>query len=132
MPGVSEVYKSGHVTYSNKSKRKIVGVKKSTLQKYGAVSSQVVKEMCQGGNFFNKADVVVAVSGIAGPDGRTAEKPVGLVYIGVSVCGNITTKELHLKGNRKKIRNMAVAESLIMLRQCILEYYSQVTFGNHK
>ena len=86
--------------------------------------------MCQGADFFNKADVVVAVSGIAGPDGGSDEKPVGLVYIGVSVCGKITTKEFHFKGNREKIRSNAVAESLIMLRHCILEYYSQVTFGN--
>jgi len=129
VPGVSEVYKSGEITYSNKAKRKILGVKKSTLQKYGAVSSQVVKEMCLGAAFFNRADVAVAVSGIAGPDGGTAEKPVGLVYIGCNVCGKVTTKEYHLKGNREKVRNTAVAESLILLRQCILEYYSKKTFA---
>lgn len=127
--GVSEVYKSGMITYSNKAKRKIVGVKKSTLQKYGAVSAETVKEMCMGACFFNKADVAVAISGIAGPGGGTDEKPVGLVYIGCSVCGEVTTKEYHLKGDREKIRNTAVAESLILLRKCILEYYGRVTFG---
>ncbi len=130
VPGVSEVYKSGEITYSNKAKRRILGVKKSTLQKHGAVSSQTVKEMCLGAAFFNKADVAVAVSGIAGPDGGTPEKPVGLVYIGVNVCGQVTTAEYHLKGDREKVRNTAVAESLILLRKCILEYYSKKTFGN--
>ena len=129
VPGVSDVYKSGEITYSNKAKRRILGVKKSTLQKHGAVSSQTVKEMCLGAAFFNRADVAVAVSGIAGPDGGTPEKPVGLVYIGVNVCGQVTTAEYHLKGNREKIRNTAVAESLILLRKCILEYYSKKTFG---
>lgn len=129
VPGVSEVYKSGEITYSNKAKRRILGVKKSTLQKYGAVSSQTVKEMCLGACFFNRADVAVAVSGIAGPDGGTEEKPVGLVYIGVNVCGQVTTAEYHLKGDREKVRNTAVAESLILLRKCILEYYSKKNFA---
>ena len=78
---------------------------------------------------FNHADVAVAVSGIAGPDGGTEEKPVGLVYIGCSVCGEITTAEYHFTGTREKIRECAVAEGLILMRRCILEYYSRVTFG---
>lgn len=129
VPGVSDVYKTGLITYSNKAKRKIVGVKKSTLQKHGAVSEETVREMCQGACFFTKADVSIAISGIAGPDGGTDEKPVGLVYIGCCVCGQVTVKEFHFKGNREKVRNSAVAESLILLRRCILEYYSKVTFG---
>lgn len=129
VPGVSDVYKTGLITYSNKAKRKIVGVKKSTLHKYGAVSEETVKEMCMGACFFTKADVSIAISGIAGPDGGSEEKPVGLVYIGCCVCGEVTVKEFHLKGNREKVRNSAVAESLILLRHCILEYYSRVTFG---
>ena len=124
VPGVSEVYKSGHITYSNKAKRRIVGVKRSSLERYGAVSSHVVKEMVAGAADFNKADVAIAVSGIAGPEGGTDEKPVGLVYIGCFVCGEITTAEYHFSGNREKIRECAVAESLILLRRCIMEYYS--------
>lgn len=129
VPGISEVYKIGLVTYSNKAKRKIVGVKKSTLKEHGAVSAQTVKEMCLGACFYTKADVSVAISGIAGPDGGTKEKPVGLVYIGCSVCGVVTVKEFHFKGNREKIRECAVSESLVLLRRCILEYYSKITFG---
>ena len=129
VPGVSEVFKSGQITYSNNSKHRILGVKKHTLEKYGAVSTETVREMAIGASFFNHADVAVAVSGIAGPDGGTPEKPVGLVYIGCAVCGDVITKELHLSGNREKIRQTAVSESLILMRRCILKYYSKVTFG---
>lgn len=125
VPGVSEVYKSGHITYSNKAKRRLVGVKKTTLDKYGAVSSKVVKEMALGAAALNRADVSVAVSGIAGPDGGTSEKPVGLVYIGCCVCGQVTVREYHFSGTREKIRECTVAEALILMRRCMLEYYSK-------
>ncbi len=130
VPGVSEIFKFGCVTYSNKAKRKIIGVKRKTLDRYGAVSEQVVYEMAEGAAGLTKADVAVAVSGIAGPDGGTEEKPVGLVYIGVNVRGTISVKEYRFKGNRMKIRNAAAASALIQLRHCILEYYSRVTFGD--
>ncbi len=129
VPGVSEIYKSGYITYSNKAKRKLVGVKKKTLDRYGAVSAQTVTEMVRGAVAYTKADVAVAVSGIAGPDGGTEEKPVGLVYIGVNVCGEVTAQEYHFHGNREKIRESAVANALILLRQCVLEYYSRDLYG---
>lgn len=129
VPGVSEVYKAGYVTYSNKAKRKLLGVKKSTLQKYGAVSKQTAEEMVKGMAFTSKSDVAVAVTGIAGPDGGTKEKPVGLVYIACNVKGNITVKEFHFNGNRTKVRESAVMSALMLLRSCVLEYYSKVTFG---
>lgn len=125
VPGVSEVYKSGFITYSNKAKRKLVGVKKKTLDKYGAVSAQTVTEMVKGAAAFTRADAAIAVSGIAGPDGGTEEKPVGLVYIGVSVCGEVTVQEYHFNGDRAKIRESAVANALILLRRCVLEHYSR-------
>ena len=128
-PGVSETFKSGFVTYSNKAKRKIVGVKKSSLEKYGAVSKQVAEEMAQGAIAVSKADVAVSTTGIAGPDGGTAEKPVGLVYISCCVGGNTTTKELRLSGNRARIRESTVAHALVLLRECLLEYFSKNTFG---
>ncbi len=128
VPGVSEIFKSGFITYSNKAKRKIVGVKKKTLEKYTAVSAQVVSEMVSGIPIFNlnRADVAVAVSGYAGPDGGTKEHPVGTVFIAVNVCGVISVKEYHFKGSRQKIRESAVAEALILMRQSILEYYSRM------
>ncbi len=130
VPGISEVYKSGFITYSNKAKKKLLGVKKSTLDKYGAVSENVAKEMAKGTALVSKADVAVGITGIAGPDGGTEEKPVGLVYIGCFVCGTVTVEKYCFSGNRAKIRESAVAAALTLMRRCILEYYSQVTFGS--
>ena len=93
IPGVSEVFKSGYITYSNKAKRKIAGVKKGTLDKYGAVSPQTAKEMARGTALLTKADVTFSITGIAGPDGGSQEKPVGLVYMGCYVCGTTQVKE---------------------------------------
>ncbi len=129
VPGVSEVFKTGHITYSNKAKRKFLGVKKMTLDKYGAVSEDAAREMAKGTALVTKADVAVSVTGIAGPDGGTKDKPVGLVYIGCSVCGKVTVKEFCFQGNRSKIRESSVIAALSLMRQCILEYYSKVTFG---
>lgn len=131
VPGVSEIFKMGHITYSNKAKRKIVGVKRKTLEKYGAVSGQVVREMVNGVLQLTRADVAVSVSGVAGPDGGTPEKPVGLVYIACSVCGTVTVQECHFSGTRSKIRESAVAAALILMRRCIMAYSSKVTFGEN-
>ena len=129
VPGVSDVFKAGYITYSNKAKRKVAGVKKATLHKYGAVSEQVAAEMAKGAAAVSKADVSVSITGIAGPDGGSDEKPVGLVYIGCNVKGKITVEKFQFSGNRAKIRENAVAYAMILLRKCILEYYSEVTFG---
>lgn len=130
VPGVSEVFKTGLVTYANKSKRRLAGVKKSTLDKYGAVSEQTAREMAKGAALLHKADVAVSITGIAGPDGGTEKKPVGLVYIACCVCGTVTVKEFHFSGNRSKIRESSVSYALSLMRECILQYYSKVTFGN--
>lgn len=129
VPGVSEVFKAGYITYSNKAKRRLLGVKKNLLIKHGAVSEQVAKEMARGAALVSKADVTVSVTGIAGPDGGTEEKPVGLVYMGCSVCGRLTVKKCQFSGNRAKIRENTVAVALSLMRECILQYYSEVTFG---
>ncbi len=129
VPGVSEAFKSGLITYSNKSKRKLAGVKKSTLDKYGAVSRQTASEMAAGMAALAKCDVTIATTGIAGPDGGSPDKPVGLVYIACFVCGKVTVKEHHFNGSRAKIRNNAVTAALNLMRNCILEYYSEKTFG---
>ena len=109
------------VTYSNKAKTKLVGVKKETLEKHGAVSKQVAKEMAKGLANLHKTDVAIAVTGIAGPDGGTEEKPVGLVYIACCVCGVTTVKKYNFSGNRNKIRENTVARALILARDCIME-----------
>ena len=131
VPGISETFKTGFVTYSNKAKRKFAGVRKSSLEKYGAVSKQVAQEMAEGMHDMSKADVVISTTGIAGPDGGTDEKPVGLVYMCCYVRGSVTVKEYHFHGNRVKIRETAVANALILLRECLLEYFSENTFGKN-
>lgn len=121
IPGASEVFKQGLVTYSNKAKRKLLEVKKTTLKDFGAVSEKTAKEMAKNGAFMTGADACVAITGIAGPDGGSDEKPVGLVYIGCSLKNKIAVKEFHFQGNREKVREYAVVRALTLLRDCILE-----------
>ena len=118
--GVSEVYKEGFVTYTNKSKRKRLDVSKSTLKKYGAVSKQTAKEMAAGTALAADTDVAISVTGIAGPDGGTEEKPVGLVYIGVFLEGRVTVEEYHFSGDRQQIREKTVEEALKLAKKCIM------------
>ncbi|MDY3918634.1 MAG: competence/damage-inducible protein A [Candidatus Limivivens sp.] len=121
VPGVSEVYKQGFVTYSNRAKRKLLDVKKNTLKDYGAVSDKTAKEMAKNGAFITGTDVCVSITGLAGPDGGTPEKPVGLVYIACCYNNRITVNEFHFKGGRQKIRENAVVRALTLLRESILE-----------
>lgn len=123
VPGASDVFKEGFITYSNKAKRKYLDVNKSTLKKYGAVSEQTAREMAVGGVFAADSDACVAVTGIAGPDGGTEEKPVGLVYIATYMKDQITVAEYQFKGNREKIREQAVVKALDLLRRSILDNY---------
>lgn len=119
VPGASEVFKAGFVTYSNKAKRKYLGVNKHTLQKYTAVSREVAKEMAKGGVFETDADICVSVTGLAGPDGMD-HKPAGLVYIGCYYKDRFTVEEFHFKGNRSKVRTLAAIRALDLVRRCIL------------
>ena len=123
VPGVSEVYKSGFITYSNKAKRKLLGVNKNTLKKYGAVSEETAHEMAKGCVFETNALAALAVTGIAGPGGGTAEKPVGLVYISCCLDDQVMVKECRFKGDRNKIREQSVVRALDLLRRCILDRY---------
>ncbi|MCI9282403.1 MAG: competence/damage-inducible protein A [Lachnospiraceae bacterium] len=123
VPGASEVFREGFITYANKAKRKYLDVSKSTLKKYGAVSPETAREMAIGGVFAADCDVCVAVTGIAGPEGGTEEKPVGLVYIATYMKEKVTVKKYQFKGNREKVREMAVVRALDLLRRSILENY---------
>lgn len=123
VPGASEVFREGFITYANKAKRKYLDVSKSTLKKYGAVSPETAREMAIGGAFAADCDACVAVTGIAGPEGGTEEKPVGLVYIATYVKDKVTVKKYQFKGNREKVREMAVVRALDLLRRSILENY---------
>lgn len=118
--GISKVFIDGAVTYSNEAKIKRLGVKKDTLDKYGAVSSKVAAEMAEGIAKTANTNIGLSTTGIAGPDGGTADKPVGLVYIGMYLNGKTKTKQLNLLGNRDKIRNKTVAVILDWLRRELL------------
>lgn len=115
--GASDVFKEGFVTYSNKAKRKHLDVSKGTLKKYGAVSSQTAREMAIGGAFATDSDVCVSVTGIAGPDGGTEEKPVGLVYMACCFKDKVTVEKYQFKGNRDKVREHAAVRALDLVRQ---------------
>lgn len=123
VPGASEVYNEGFITYSNKAKRKYLDVSKSTLKKYGAVSEQTAREMATGGVFATDSDACVAVTGLAGPDGGSEEKPVGLVYIATYMKDKVNVQKYQFKGNRAKIRERAVVKGLDLLRRSILDNY---------
>lgn len=119
-PGVSAVLKSGFITYANEAKEELLGVSHDTLEKFGAVSRETAEEMAEGAVKAAHTDVAVAVTGIAGPDGGTKEKPVGLVYIGVNVRGNVEVREYHFSGSRQKIRESVTAAALTFLREKLL------------
>lgn len=123
VPGASEIFREGLITYSNKAKRKYLDVSKNTLKKYGAVSEQTAKEMAAGGVFATDSDVCVAVTGIAGPDGGTEEKPVGLVYIAACMKDHVKVERYQFKGDRAKVREQAVVRALDLLRRSILDNY---------
>lgn len=122
--GVSGTLKEGFITYSNEAKIKYLGVKEETLKKFGAVSEQTAREMAFGAVQRTGSDTSIAITGIAGPEGGTNEKPVGLIYISCNVKGNIIVKEYRMKGNREKIRDQSVIYALDLLRRCIGRQYS--------
>ncbi len=147
VPGSSEVFKRGFVTYCDEAKHEMVGVRTETLEKYTAVSAQTAAEMAEGGAKAARADCCVSVTGYAGSDmgdasascetdagrakgseesekGADAE-PVGLVYIGCHVCGVTEVKELHLTGTRAQIRAQARDEALALLRKRLEKEYKE-------
>ncbi|WP_338968490.1 CinA family nicotinamide mononucleotide deamidase-related protein [Fusobacterium nucleatum] len=111
VPGISENFIESIVSYSNEAKIKRLKVKKETLEKYGAVSEEVAREMLAG----LKTDVGISTTGIAGPDGGTKDKPVGLVYIGIKVKNEVKVFKRELKGDRNKIRQRAMMYALYNL-----------------
>ena len=121
VPGASDIYNEGYITYANESKHKILGVKKKTLKNEGAVSEACAKEMAKGAAKAAGANAAVAVTGIAGPGGGTEEKPVGLVYIACSINGKVWVEQHQLNGDRQKVRDLTVKRALDMLRRCIKE-----------
>ncbi|MGN2390085.1 CinA family protein [Pelomicrobium sp. G1] len=119
VPGASAWFDRGFVVYSNAAKEELLGVRPSTLAAHGAVSEEAVREMAQGALERSRAQVAVAVSGIAGPTGGTREKPVGTVCIAWAVREGSTRVETHcFSGDREAVRRQAVEAALDGIARC--------------
>ncbi len=123
VPRASDVFNQGFVTYSNESKITELNVNPKTLEKFGAVSEEVAIEMAHGLFIKSKCDIAVSITGIAGPDGGTKDKPVGLVYIGFKTIDREWTLKLNLWGDRTRIRMMSVLSALDQVRKYISGKY---------
>ncbi len=120
VPGISDVFLEGAVTYANEAKVRTLNVKEETLKKYGAVSEETAREMAEGMAKRTGSDIAVVTTGIAGPGGGTEEKPVGLVYIGLYYKGEVYVYKNVFNGNRQKVRTKATVTALDMVRRKIL------------
>lgn len=115
VPGSSDYVKGSVVCYANDIKRALVGVRQDTLDKFGAVSAETAKEMAEGVSLRLDTRVGIGITGIAGPDGGSEEKPVGLVYIAVSGDHGTAVRENRFQGSRQQIKFQSVATALRML-----------------
>lgn len=120
-PGISKVFLESAVTYSNEAKMKRLGVLEKTLAQYGAVSRETAEEMAKGMAYRSGTNIAISTTGIAGPGGGTIEKPVGLVYVGLCINGEVKSKEFHLVGSREKIRYTTVMRAIEWLRRELIE-----------
>jgi nicotinamide-nucleotide amidase len=110
--GSSDWFERGFVTYSNDAKQEMLGVRADTLKRHGAVSEQTAREMAQGALARSKASLSVAVTGIAGPGGGSAEKPVGMVCFAWASRQGARTETLHFSGDRESVRHQSVIHAL--------------------
>ena len=121
IPGISAALKMGLVTYSNEAKMQLLHVKAETLEKYGAVSEQTAREMCENLRTISGCDITASVTGIAGPGGGSPEKPVGLVYIGVCAGGKTHIERCQFTGSRKIVQTRSANKVFHLIRQAILD-----------
>ena len=115
--GSSAWFDRGFVTYSNQAKMDMLGVNKQTLLQFGAVSEQTAAEMAQGALRFSLADISASITGIAGPDGGTAVKPVGIVCFGFALKNSVKTSIQHFVGNRESVRQQASVYAIFQLTE---------------
>ena len=119
-PGISAVLTEGVVAYSNEAKMRRLGVKRETLERFGAVSAETAMEMAEG-LLDGGADAALSVTGIAGPGGGTEEKPVGLVYAAVGDRDGVCAHKFHFQGARERIRTLSTLNALNLLRLYLIE-----------
>jgi nicotinamide-nucleotide amidase len=120
VPGSSDYYPGSIISYSNRLKQKLAGVKETTLKKEGAVSSSVAEEMAVGGRKALGVDICLSDTGIAGPGGGTAEKQVGLFYIGLSHAGGTFSRAHLFAGSREQNRRQAAEAALQWLKEYLI------------
>ncbi len=117
LPGSSSVFERGFVTYSNESKQELLSVSKEIIEQFGAVSAQCAQAMAQGALRNSLANLAVSVTGIAGPDGGSCEKPVGLVYIGIATADEVIVTKCNFTGTRADIRASTCTKAFDLLTQ---------------
>ncbi|WP_303867430.1 competence/damage-inducible protein A [Acetobacterium wieringae] len=120
-PGISRIFGTGLVTYSNEAKMKLLNVSKDTLDTYGAVSAETASEMCKNLSTLSGARLNVSVTGIAGPDGGSDEKPVGLVYIGICFDDQTEVYRYHFNGERKVVQQKTANKVFHLIRKTIVD-----------
>ena len=120
IPGSSDYYKGSVTAYSNEVKIKVVGVSEATIYQYGAVSPEVAEEMAAGGRKLLAADICLADTGIAGPGGATAGKPVGLFYIGLSHGERTYSRKHNFSGDREQNKQSAAEAALGWLKEYLI------------
>jgi PncC family amidohydrolase len=118
--GSSDYYKGSIISYSNEAKIKLVGVRVDTIDKYGAVSSQVAEQMAEGGRKLLGVDICVADTGIAGPTGATPNKSVGLFYLGLSSPAGTSSRKHIFRGNREQNKHDASIAALNWLKEYLV------------
>ena len=112
VPGCSAYVDRGFITYSNKAKQQLLAVRSATLLQFGAVSEETVREMAEGAAKAANANIAIAVSGIAGPDGGSVYKPVGTVCFGFCINGKVASSRLVFAGDRQQVRQQAIDYAL--------------------
>lgn len=120
VPGASRVFVGGAVTYANEAKRDIIGVRQSSLDAYGAVSEQVAREMAAGVCKAFSAEVSASITGVAGPGGGSAEKPVGTVHIATCVQGVVSHQHFVFSGDRASIRQQSAEAAISLLIDALI------------
>ena len=121
IPGSSSVFLGGVIVYSNQLKTRILDVSLKSLDSAGAVSAEVAKEMASGLKKITKSDIVISITGIAGPTGGTRDKPVGTVFIALNTTDTIFVERFSFKGSRSEIKHKVTEKSLELIESYLVE-----------
>lgn len=120
IPGSSEVFKGGAVTYATPTKTKVLGVPADVIERYGVVSGEVAEAMAQGTRRVMDADFGIATTGVAGPGGGTIQNPVGTVWIGIATPSQVSSKCFQFGKGRRSVINQATKMAYVMLYEALL------------